>query len=59
MIGVIRATRPPPERVILSLTEGPDQPIQTPPMFRASTLGLADRVGLLPHLRLDVERVEG
>ena len=42
--------------VILSVTEGEDKPVKYPHMFKASSVMLLNKIDLLPHLKLDVER---
>jgi hydrogenase nickel incorporation protein HypB len=41
--------------VILSVTEGEDQPIKYPDMFRAASLMLLNKIDLLPYLSYDVD----
>ena len=42
--------------VILSVTEGEDKPLKYPDMFAAARLMILNKMDLLPHLSLDVER---
>ncbi len=42
---------------VLSVTEGEDKPIKYPLLFREIQLLLLNKVDLLPHLRLDLERL--
>ena len=44
---------------LLSVTEGEDKPAKYPAMFRAADLVLVNKCDLLPHLDVDVERIEG
>lgn len=43
---------------LLSVTEGEDKPAKYPAMFRAADLVLVTKCDLLPHLDVDVERIE-
>jgi hydrogenase nickel incorporation protein HypB len=43
--------------MITSVTEGEDKPLKYPLMFRASELVVVNKVDLLPHLDLDLERL--
>jgi hydrogenase nickel incorporation protein HypB len=45
--------------VIASVTEGDDKPVKYPHMFRASSLMLLNKIDLLPHVQLDVDRLVG
>jgi hydrogenase nickel incorporation protein HypB len=45
--------------VALSVTEGADEPLKYPVMFRKADLVLLTKVDLLPHLELDVAAVGG
>ena len=42
--------------VILSVTEGEDEPLNYPDMFHAADLMLLNKVDLLPYLQFDVDR---
>jgi len=42
---------------VLSVTEGEDKPIKYPLLFREIQLLLLNKVDLLPHLKLDLERL--
>ena len=42
---------------VLSVTEGEDKPRKYPLLFRVIDLLLVTKVDLLPHLRLDMERL--
>lgn len=41
---------------ILSVTEGEDKPIKYPDMFHAADLMLLNKIDLLPHLNIDVDK---
>src|ERR687894_2891822 len=43
--------------MVCSVTEGEDKPLKYPLMFRACELVLINKVDLLPHLDVDVERL--
>jgi len=43
--------------MVCSVTEGEDKPLKYPLMFRACDLVLVNKVDLLPHLELDVDRL--
>ncbi len=43
---------------LLSVTEGEDKPAKYPAMFRAADLVLVNKCDLLPHLDVDVARIE-
>ena len=43
--------------VVVSVTEGEDKPLKYPGMFAAADLVLVNKVDLLPHLELDLERL--
>jgi hydrogenase nickel incorporation protein HypB len=43
---------------LLSVTEGDDKPLKYPVMFREADCVLITKVDLLPHLPVDVERIE-
>jgi hydrogenase nickel incorporation protein HypB len=43
--------------VIFSVTEGEDKPLKYPHMFRAADVLLLSKIDLLPHLRVDRERM--
>jgi hydrogenase nickel incorporation protein HypB len=43
--------------MVCSVTEGDDKPLKYPLMFRACELVLINKVDLLPHLDIDVERL--
>jgi hydrogenase nickel incorporation protein HypB len=45
--------------MVCSVTEGEDKPLKYPLMFRACELVLINKVDLLPHLDVDVERLLG
>src|SRR5215207_6908288 len=45
--------------MVCSVTEGEDKPLKYPLMFRACELVLINKVDLLPHLEVDVERLLG
>ena len=42
--------------MVSSVTEGEDKPLKYPLMFRASELVLINKIDLLPHLELDLEK---
>jgi hydrogenase nickel incorporation protein HypB len=42
--------------VILSVTEGENQPLKYPHLFRAAAVLILNKIDLLPHLAFDVER---
>lgn len=44
--------------VVLSVTEGEDKPLKYPLMFRVCNLALVNKIDLLPHLDVDIARVE-
>jgi hydrogenase nickel incorporation protein HypB len=44
--------------VVLSVTEGEDKPIKYPVMFKAADLVLVSKVDLVPHLDVDVRKIE-
>jgi hydrogenase nickel incorporation protein HypB len=44
--------------VVLSVTEGEDKPLKYPVMFRKANLVLLAKMDLLPHLDVDVARIE-
>ena len=47
-------------RVMVSaVTEGEDKPLKYPLMFRACELVIVNKIDLLPHLEVDVERLLG
>jgi hydrogenase nickel incorporation protein HypB len=43
--------------MVCSVTEGEDKPLKYPLMFRACELVLINKVDLLPHLGIDVDRL--
>jgi len=43
--------------VIFSVTEGEDKPLKYPHMFRAANVLLLSKTDLLPHLRVDLQRM--
>jgi hydrogenase nickel incorporation protein HypB len=43
--------------VIFSVTEGEDKPLKYPHMFRAADVLLLNKIDLLPHLRVDMQRM--
>jgi len=43
--------------MITSVTEGEDKPLKYPLMFRACELVVINKIDLLPHLELDLERL--
>src|SRR4029079_6342887 len=43
--------------MVSSVTEGDDKPLKYPLMFRACSLVLVNKVDLLPHLDVDLERL--
>jgi len=43
--------------VIFSVTEGEDKPLKYPHMFRAADVLLLSKTDLLPHLRVDLQRM--
>ena len=43
--------------MVCSVTEGEDKPLKYPLMFRACELVLINKIDLLPHLSLDVDRL--
>src|SRR5215216_5747035 len=45
--------------MICSVTEGEDKPLKYPLMFRACELVIVNKIDLLPHLEVDVERLLG
>ena len=45
--------------VALSVTEGEDKPLKYPVMFRAADLVLITKIDLLPHLKVDIDRIIG
>jgi hydrogenase nickel incorporation protein HypB len=45
--------------MVCSVTEGEDKPLKYPLMFRACELVLINKVDLLPHLDVDVDRLLG
>ncbi|MFN8215505.1 MAG: hydrogenase nickel incorporation protein HypB [Solirubrobacterales bacterium] len=44
--------------MVCSVTEGEDKPLKYPLMFRACELVVINKVDLLPHLELDLERLQ-
>ena len=44
--------------MVCSVTEGEDKPLKYPLMFRASELVVINKIDLLEHLELDVDRLE-
>ena len=44
--------------MICSVTEGEDKPLKYPLMFRACELVVINKVDLLPHVELDLERLQ-
>jgi hydrogenase nickel incorporation protein HypB len=44
--------------VVLSVTEGEDKPLKYPLMFRESRILVINKIDLLPHLEVDVSRLE-
>jgi hydrogenase nickel incorporation protein HypB len=42
--------------MVTSVTEGEDKPLKYPLMFRACELVLVNKIDLLPHLEIDMER---
>ena len=45
--------------MVCSVTEGEDKPLKYPLMFRACELVIVNKIDLLPHLEVDVERLLG
>src|SRR6476661_4549176 len=45
--------------MVISVTEGEDKPLKYPLMFRACELVLINKIDLLPHLDLDVDKLVG
>jgi hydrogenase nickel incorporation protein HypB len=45
--------------VVCSVTEGEDKPLKYPHMFRAADVLLLSKTDLLPHLRVDLDRMIG
>ncbi len=45
--------------MVTSVTEGEEKPLKYPLMFRACELVLVNKVDLLPHLDLDIEKLLG
>jgi hydrogenase nickel incorporation protein HypB len=45
--------------MVCSVTEGEDKPLKYPLMFRACELVLINKIDLLPHLDVDVDRLLG
>jgi hydrogenase nickel incorporation protein HypB len=45
--------------MVCSVTEGEDKPLKYPLMFRACELVLINKIDLLPHLGIDVDRLLG
>jgi hydrogenase nickel incorporation protein HypB len=43
--------------MVCSVTEGEDKPLKYPLMFRACELVLVNKIDLIPHLEVDVERL--
>jgi hydrogenase nickel incorporation protein HypB len=43
--------------MVCSITEGEDKPLKYPLMFRACELVVVNKIDLLPHLEMDVERL--
>jgi hydrogenase nickel incorporation protein HypB len=43
--------------MVCSVAEGEDKPLKYPLMFRACELVLINKIDLLPHLGVDVERL--
>ena len=43
--------------MVCSVTEGEDKPLKYPLMFRACELVVINKIDLLPHLDLDVDRL--
>jgi hydrogenase nickel incorporation protein HypB len=43
--------------MVCAVTEGEDKPLKYPLMFRACELVLVNKIDLLPHLDVDVERL--
>jgi hydrogenase nickel incorporation protein HypB len=43
--------------MVFSVTEGEDKPLKYPLMFRSAQLVLINKIDLLPHLDLDMERL--
>ena len=43
--------------MVCSVTEGEDKPLKYPLMFRACELVLINKIDLIPHLEVDVERL--
>ena len=43
--------------MVCSVTEGEDKPLKYPLMFRACELVVINKIDLLPHLDMDVERL--
>ena len=43
--------------VVLSVTEGEDKPLKYPVMFRAADLVLITKIDLMPHLKVDLDRI--
>ncbi|ABW66108.1 hydrogenase nickel incorporation protein HypB [Desulfosudis oleivorans] len=44
--------------VVLGVTEGEDKPLKYPLMFRVCDVALLNKVDLLPHLEIDIDRAE-
>jgi hydrogenase nickel incorporation protein HypB len=44
--------------VVLSVTEGEDKPLKYPVMFKAADLVLISKADLVPHLDVDVRKIE-
>jgi hydrogenase nickel incorporation protein HypB len=44
--------------MVCSVTEGEDKPLKYPLMFRVCDLVVINKIDLLPHLELDVDRLE-
>lgn len=45
--------------VIISTPEGEDKPLKYPLMFRVCNLAIINKIDLLPHLEVEVSRLEG
>jgi hydrogenase nickel incorporation protein HypB len=43
--------------MVTSVTEGEDKPLKYPLMFRACELVLVNKIDLLPHLEVDVDKL--
>jgi len=43
--------------MVTSVTEGEDKPLKYPLMFRACELVLVNKIDLLPHLEVDLEKL--